>query len=227
MAVWWDSGLASGHTYVALEWGAWAGGRGPRIVGCAAFIGDADASPVRWPVDAYLKDHAPAEWRGLALVALRAVDGELLPVGTILGWPPVVHDMWLRNSPRPVVGPRDATHSAAVVGIPVSLPPWPHYPTMANKQAQVVGVPLGPGMPVAHYALHDIDVRDGTLYCGGSDGYVGVALGEGWTMARAVREALVVAGTFARVPEAQWRTDAGDVATRVLVELDVAGMLSA
>lgn len=226
VAVWVDPVSLTGHTYCVVERGAWTGGRGPQVAGAAAFIGT-PPRPVRSAVDDWVLKHAPEGWRGLAWVALRGDSDGLHPVGAEFGWPAVVHDLWLWRQVAcgcAPVGLTIADTGRAYVGVPVTLPPWPHYPRQANVPAPVHPVSLGTA--AGHFAFHDVDVREGQLYAGGSDGYVGVAVGTGVTLARAVREAQSVACAAGALPESQWRADAGLTALDVLTELDGAGLLS-
>ena len=223
LAVWWDGVIPAPHALVFLEWGAWAGGRGPRVLGAATLAGESPGLCAL--AEAWLKDHAPSDWRGLALVGFAAEGGGLAVTGAQLGWPTVVSDLWLWRAERQDVNPLAPDHGDArppfLVGVPISLPPWPHYPHAANRAAE--RVPVNVAQVASHIAWHDMRRENGTLVGGGSDGLVGVAVGEGYTLTRARRHALMAAGAF-EAPQFQWRSDAGAFSEEALFALDVAGL---
>jgi hypothetical protein len=225
MAIWWDGVAGRDASLVVLEWGPWAGGRGPRVLGAATLLphpGDLELYPE-------VAKLAPPGWRGLALVGLAPVGtkpGEFRSTGATLGWPSIVHDLWLWRAehhsafnPLEPYAPSPAT--PLYVGAPISLPPWPHYPTSANRASEAIQLKLGD--VAQHVAWHDVRREGGELVGGGADGLVGVAVGHGFTLTRARRAAHMVAGAF-QDPRFQWRSDAGATSEEALFTLDVLGL---
>ncbi len=228
VAVWWDGHTAVGHSLAVLEWGAWTGGRGPRVLGAATLtpvpLTSAAQTLANFANDALVT--APQGWHGLALVGLApAGGGRFRTCGALLGWPALVHDLWLWRAEVGGGDPLGELSSPGAVplyvGVPISLPPWPHYPGAANRASEPVQLKVGEA--AQHVAWRDVRLEGGELVGGGADGLVGVAVGHGYTLTRARRHALAAAGAFT-ASVFQWRSDAGATSEEALFGLDVLGV---
>lgn len=231
VAVWWDEG-ATVSALAALEWGAWTGGQGPRALGAATLLPEVPGLTAL--TKEWLSENVPPGFRGLALVGLMWEPGSntLRPCGAQLGWPALVHDLWLwrleaEGAPG-ILTPQVCDPARAIdlrtlyLGVPISLPPWPHYPGVANRASEPAQLKLGPA--AQHVAFHDVRREGGELVGGGSDGLVGVAVGAGRTLTRARRQVGAIAGAFASGDKRwQFRADAGAVCEEVLFTLDSLG----
>ena len=124
-------------------------------------------------------------------------------------------------------GSGELEHRFTVV-VPVSVPPWPMGGLQAeismNRSSKPHSIPNEGVVDTGQVFFHDMRVRDHEAQIAGTDGLVGVVQGSANTLSLARKRALQVAANF-RLPEMQFRVDAGSQVEGVLVRLEEAGLV--
>lgn len=216
---WFDGEGFSGLHLVLDDIGAWTGGMGPNVVSSTtlARLDDPDArllSLLEQSKDAIKS----LGFRGLLKVPFIVnKDGSLQRGDLQMGWPLMHSHVFCGDQPsisNVLQGYAPTFPKRYVVGISVTIPPWPSGRTTNRPEPIKVQKEA-----VAHIMFHDMVVEGNHLETAGLDGFVAVARGNGDTLQMATRRAAKVAASIG-VNERQFRLDAGRAAEAALAGLD-------
>jgi hypothetical protein len=210
---------------LVVDWGLWPGGMGPLVPGGATLV-----QPLPQSLAPFLEDRVDelksVSHRGLVGVGLQAnpETQELVAAGMVAGWTYLQSHLFVSD----LVGFGDLLAGTGagytkrfVVGVPVTVPP---FPIQCNVSSVPVAVDGLDGEDHKSIFFHDMAMRDGVPYVAGTDGQVAVVRGSANTLGLARQRALTVAGKM-QLPHKQYRHDAGGSTEAVLAGLEAAGLL--
>ena len=230
---WFDGESVQAPHLLVADWGAWAGGLGPAVLGGLTLIrlggagvsgGTAPSHPsfVAGAVQAATERMKSVSFRGLFHfdVEEEPTTGELRLRGLSAGWPELHTFAFvaeLENLATTISGDPPKLLHKYVSAIPISVPPWP-----SERQGKGERLPIEGLTPIQQGKLFwlDMAVEGRKLTTAGLDGLVAVAIGASdSTPALARMRALELAGKL-QVEGKQVRTDAGLFVDSVLASLE-------
>jgi phosphoribosylamine-glycine ligase len=216
---WFDGEGFAGTHLVLDDVGAWTGGMGPTVVSSTTLVrlDDPDARLLSLVEDT--KDALKSlGFKGLVKVPFAvSKDGSLQRGDLQMGWPMMHSHVFCADQPslsNVLEGYAPVFPKRYVVGISVTIPPWPSGRTTNDPQLIEVQKEA-----ISHIMFHDMVVQEDHLETAGLDGFVAVARGSGDTLQMATHRAGAVASSIG-VNERQYRLDAGRAAEAALVGLD-------
>jgi hypothetical protein len=216
---WFDGEGFSGTHLVLDDIGAWTGGMGPLVVSSTTLVrlDDPDARLLSLIEDS--KDALKSlGFKGLLKVPFQVQeDGTVVRGDLQMGWPMMHSHVFCADQPslaHVLEGYAPTFPKRYVVGISVTIPPWPSGRTTNKPEPITIQKEA-----ISHIMFHDMVVQGDRLETAGLDGFVAVARGSGDTLQMATRRAATVASSIG-VYERQFRLDAGRAAEAALVGLD-------
>jgi hypothetical protein len=216
---WFDGEGFAGTHLVLDDLGAWSGGMGPRVVSSTTLM-RLDNPDDRF--SALLEGQADAlkslGFRGLVKVpVVLNADGSMQRGDTQMGWPLMHSHVFCADQPslsNVLQGYAPTFPKRFVVGISVTVPPWPSGRTSGQPEPITVQKEA-----VSYIMFHDMQVDGDQLSTAGLDGFVAVARGSGDTLQMAVQRASAIASSIG-IHERQYRLDAGQAANQAMLGLD-------
>ena len=215
------TGVAMPHIYVP-DYGAWIGGQGPLVEGAGTLLRLEKPGPEAL-LAPFAETLSSAGFKGLFRVGLMFNEAakEFASVSVEAGWPFLHTHLFLAGvglMPLLLANPQAmALPKRVAVGIPVTVPPWPHQD--GQKGSGEMRVEVSPEAR-AHLFWHDMMTPDGgSFHTANLDGLVAVAEGCSDNVAVARRRAVAVATSLA-LPQRQVRTDAGAVVDGIWAGLE-------
>jgi len=232
---WFDGEDLWAHHLLIVDRGAWPGGMGPAIDGAMTMI-RVDEKPARDLIDLltqkWCEELKSKGFRGLVQWSLNFQTDTGEPVADRMeaGWPFLHSHAFISeledfssllsdSGEAATVGHRTLLPKKFVTVYPISRPPWPTR--KARFRFDLVPVEGLTPQQQARVFWHDVQVDPvaQSLSTAGLDGLVGVARGVGDTNELALVRALEV-GLRLRMPEKQFRVDAGRTVQSALAELE-------
>lgn len=220
-----------------VDRGSWSGGQGPLVDGALTLV-RVDDQRTEQMVDELVRDRVDelksAGFKGLVQFDLnfQTSDGQPEVSGMVAGWPFLHTHAFLseledfsglleagNNSPSGVGVLPPLLPKKFVTVIPISRPPWPTR--KARFRFDLVPIEGLTPLQMGRVFWHDVqmDIEAGRLTTAGLDGLIGVARGAADTNELALVRAIEIA-LRVRLPEKQFRTDAGRQVQSVLAELE-------
>ena len=223
LGAWWDGESFTVPHVIVRDLGAWVGNQGPRVyssAGCSWLQSDALPKGIVAIMDGLKDDLKSSGHKGLVRVGINVEqDGTVSQMDFSTGWD-VLHLHLLLSGVEDVgdvfVGQGRVTHRYSFA-LPVSIPPWPHTVNKSAKEIEIKGLTAEQRRAVG---WHDVRKENGSLYTAGLDGLVGVVRRNSNHPQRCIVETLGVAESL-ELPEKQYRSDAGGLFSRVLMELEI------
>lgn len=232
LGAWFDGEQWLQPHWVVADWGVWSNGQGPAMAGAGTLIvpPEPEALPLEL-LDPHTDELKSVGFKGLVAVGLDwdNVGKGWVPVSFEAGWP-WLHShllLWEQESIAMLLSgtPIGGLTKRFVVGVPVSVPPWPH--TLANTKTPGRKIEGASGEVRSQVWFHDFEVRvvngERELWTAGLDGLVAVAMGSGNSFGLAKATALGAAGAL-QMAERQVRLDVGARVEGVLAWLEGRGL---
>jgi hypothetical protein len=232
---WFDGEHLWGHHLLIVDRGAWPGGMGPEIDGAMTMV-RIDEKPARDLVDVltekWCEELKSSGFRGLVQWNLnfRTDSGEPEADRMEAGWPFLHTHAFVSEledfssllsdpATAAIIGHRTLLPRKFVTVYPISRPPWPTR--KARFRFDLAPVEGLTPQQMARVFWHDVQVDpiEQRISTAGLDGLVGIARGAGDTSELALVHALEV-GLRLRLPEKQFRSDAGRRVQSALAELE-------
>lgn len=210
--------------WLVPDWGLWPGGLGPAALGGCTLLKTPRNPSLSPEYAAILRG---ANFRGLVSVGMEYVEasGELAQVGFLAGWNFLFTHLFvsgLQNFAATLAGEEPILEEKNfVVGLPVSIPPYPIQNAPGAAQVRLEGVTND---LARQCFFHDFTMKGSELWTAGLDGLVAVVRGSGNSLAAAQGVALAVS-TALPLPQKQFRLDVGGRVPTLLVGLERLGYL--
>lgn len=231
LGAWFDGERFRGPHLGFIEWGLWPGGLGPALPGALTLARIREDFPLVEHL-AGLQDEIKATGeRGLVQVGMQInQEGEWEVSGWQLGWHFLHAHAFVSDQTNlgDVLMGKDPTFpSRFIMVMPVSIPPWP---IRCNVPPEQVEVPLGDEQfdltreDLRSIFFHDIVIDGEGIRTAKTDGLVAVVRGSGNHFELARARALGLAQKL-RLPQKQFRGDAGAHVPAALAQLEALGLL--
>lgn len=230
---WFDGESVQAPHLLVADWGAWAGGLGPAVLGGITLVRLGDPhQPVRsFPefvggaVQAAAERMKSASFRGLFHFDIEEVPetGELRLRGLSAGWPWLHTQAFVAELER-LSGLLDGMEPRIlhkyVCVLPVTIPPWPNE----KRSETQAGVPVEGLTPQQQGRCFWFDIQvdkgAGKLRTAGLDGLLAVATGASDSTPALARARALELAVRMQVPEKQYRPDVGMLVDPVLSTLE-------
>lgn len=234
---WFDGESVQAPHLLVADWGAWAGGLGPAVLGGLTLIrlggagvsgGTAPSHPafVAGAVQAATERMKSASFRGLFHFDMEEVPetGELRLRALAAGWPWLHTQAFVAELDRlsvvleGIAAPKILHKYVAV--LPVTIPPWPNEKRSDTTSGIAVEGLTPQQQGRAFWFDISVDKTAGKLRTAGLDGLLAVATGASDSTPVLARARAVELAVRMQVPEKQYRGDLGMLVDPVLSTLE-------